>query len=729
MSYHNPYHFVPVAAGGRTGDVTREEFERGAVGRLRHDRFANGGFSGRLVCRLTAKSPLVLGAARGEASSAAPAEVEPFERDGRPAVPGSSLRGLLSSIAEAASNSALRVLTDQPYSFRRPMRPPERLLSAIGMIVEAEAEAGGGHLRLRVLTLPTCRDGHTVPEPYRLPLPNLKVYLADRRSIEDAATFHFRTFTANRPEFFGLKLRARTWPANGTFVVPNDPQVHQRNGLILSQISLDGHPPVPWNRIPAAEAAAYTRGIVRVLGCWNRDDIPTGKKHELFIPYPVAAERWPTLPIDPLAIERFEDLADQRTEDRSDLPYEPRDTDRGGSEGRLRLKPGDLVFFRADSTPRGAMVTEVAFSSIWRGRVEHNGHRATARTFFKTVDPELLPFGPERRVVTPAEQLFGFVEADVPREPRRPALALASRVFVSDARIHGQDAEPYLPAVTLRILDRPKPPSPALYFRLPRAEGGYISKTELRPGTHRPQGRKMYLHHRQQDAAAWESAHTDPADPKSRLIQKARVRPLKRGTEFWFHVDFENLSEAELGLLCYAVRPGPTFLHKLGMGKPLGLGSVCIDPMGLFLLDRTRRYTSDGVFAPRYARAWRANEQDPAPWPRAYEREHQVPADATAGAASLFEERRAVFQPASGDIAKALELIGKPGALRTRVHTPLVEGHEDPEDETFRWFVANDQGSGSEREGNRLEPARTHLRPIEERDTHLPTLEALPWND
>ena len=59
-----------------------------------------------------------------------PKVVRPFEIDGRPAVPASTLRGLISAVAEAASNSALRVVADTYYSVREPM---DQFRPAVGM--------------------------------------------------------------------------------------------------------------------------------------------------------------------------------------------------------------------------------------------------------------------------------------------------------------------------------------------------------------------------------------------------------------------------------------------------------------------------------------------------------------------------------------------------------------------------------------------------------------------
>ncbi len=111
-------------------------------------------------------------------------KVVPFELEaGKPAIPASSLRGLISSIVEAASNSALRVLEDKSYSFRRSMKDRTDILSAIGMVI---VDGSTGDYRLRPLTLPTIEirrqgDPAVLPDSYRglFPVPNLKVYVGN----------------------------------------------------------------------------------------------------------------------------------------------------------------------------------------------------------------------------------------------------------------------------------------------------------------------------------------------------------------------------------------------------------------------------------------------------------------------------------------------------------------------------------------------------------------------
>ena len=81
---------------------------------------------------------------------------------------------------------------------------------------------------------------------------------------------------------------------------------------------------------------------------------------------------------------------------------------------------------------------------------------------------------------------------------------------------------------------------------------------------------------------------------------KVRVNPVKADTTFNFHVDFNNLLEWELGLLCYALKPNANYCHKIGMGKPLGLGSVDIEISSLRTINRRKRYLEDDRQQSRY---------------------------------------------------------------------------------------------------------------------------------
>ncbi len=117
---------------------------------------------------------------------------------------------------------------------------------------------------------------------------------------------------------------------------------------------------------------------------------------------------------------------------------------------------------------------------------------------------------------------------------------------------------------------------------------------ELPPSDFATQGTKFYLHNSDIQSQPWKSA--DRSKGNADLERKATVALLKRRVTFDFHVDFDNLSEHELNILCYALRPSKLFRHKIGLGKALGLGSMRIDPVSLVLVDRAARYSAEAIF-------------------------------------------------------------------------------------------------------------------------------------
>jgi hypothetical protein len=282
---------------------------------------------------------------------------------------------------------------------------------------------------------------------------------------------------------------------------------------------------------------------------------------------------------------------------------------------------------------------------------------------------------------------------------------------------------PYAPEVTLKILGSPKPPSPVMYFRLPN-RGSYVRKTDLRPGIHHPQGRKFYLHHQEKGKEPW---RTSAQNEQENCLQKVRITPIKANATFYFHIDFDSLSRHELGLLLYALRPSAQFRHKIGMAKPLGLGSITIEPVGVFCVNRKIRYSVAGTFSDkgeitsRYHQTWEPQDENRKWWPLQYERER----NAIGVALDIDTVRQEFTQLIDADIKKALELLGDPGKVRHPVHTPLTQDNEDDESETFKWFVANDQGSG--RGPNKIAPHQEYLEPLTKDSVDLPTLSIHPW--
>ncbi|HID99175.1 MAG TPA: hypothetical protein EYP59_02655 [Thiotrichaceae bacterium] len=128
----NPYHFVPAVPIEETSEQyqrwlsVKENFKKRKEDyRYDHSRYyadSKTCYSGRIICKLTAETPFFVGASNtreADKNQHFSTIVVPFELDGKPAIPASTLRGLLSSIVEAASNSALRVLNNERYSLKK----------------------------------------------------------------------------------------------------------------------------------------------------------------------------------------------------------------------------------------------------------------------------------------------------------------------------------------------------------------------------------------------------------------------------------------------------------------------------------------------------------------------------------------------------------------------------------------------------------------------------------
>ncbi len=71
--------------------------------------------------------------------------------------------------------------------------------------------------------------------------------------------------------------------------------------------------------------------------------------------------------------------------------------------------------------------------------------------------------------------------------------------------------------------------------------------------------------------------------------QHSVISPISEGNKFSGKIRFENLTDEELGALLFALDLPKECCHKIGMGKPIGLGSIKITPK-LFLSNRKDRY-------------------------------------------------------------------------------------------------------------------------------------------
>lgn len=157
----------------------------------------------------------------------------------------------------------------------------------------------------------------------------------------------------------------------------------------------------------------------------------------------------------------------------------------------------------------------------------------------------------------------------------------ASRVYFEDAELVNTFTDVCMAETIPKILSFPKPTTFQHY--LEQSENADLNNLNHWNSSCNIRGHKLYWHRRN---CEWKE--DKPVDIKDR--QHTIMKPVKAGTQFTCKIRFENLTEVELGALLFTLDLPKKHYHKLGMGKPLGLGTVKITPT-LYLSDRKKRYS------------------------------------------------------------------------------------------------------------------------------------------
>lgn len=153
----------------------------------------------------------------------------------------------------------------------------------------------------------------------------------------------------------------------------------------------------------------------------------------------------------------------------------------------------------------------------------------------------------------------------------------AGRVFFEDAIAEKVE---FLNPAHPKILSSPKPTCIQHYLKQDRREMRHYDSPD---STIR--GYKLYWH---RDGRDW--VEKDTTTIEQHRTQYTMITPVKEGSVFKGRIRFENLTKVELGALLFVLDLPEGLAHKIGMAKPLGLGSIRITPE-LYLSNREKRYT------------------------------------------------------------------------------------------------------------------------------------------
>ncbi len=148
------------------------------------------------------------------------------------------------------------------------------------------------------------------------------------------------------------------------------------------------------------------------------------------------------------------------------------------------------------------------------------------------------------------------------------------KVNIGDACAYADQVRKYEPIHTA-VLVEPKP----------RHRDFYLDQAKKQIA-----GRKYYFHH---------SPEVEPLTAAGpiyfgNILANRFIQPLDYDTRFHFRVAFTNLEADEFAALMLAIVLEHNMRHKIGYGKPLGLGSISLAPTSLTLIDYSKRYTQPG---------------------------------------------------------------------------------------------------------------------------------------
>ena len=531
---HAPYNFVPLPQKVVTAGTLRPR-----------DTYYADRCTGAIDCTLTTESPLYIRsgvtAAEYDAGVVSKDSPEFFYTDvhtKRPVIPGSSLRGMLRGLVEIVGYGKAQPVTQKKIFYRGVADKMTTLRVSYHSQVQA---ARAGYVQ--------GRNGEY--------------------SIKPAKTIGDRSF---------FKVTENILRDGGiSFVSLRDPRY--RPQYVECWFKPSGRFADSAGQVSARHASGFEKGTLVCSGPFGAK-----KKKHWIVPAPDAGATPIAIP-DDIASEYFDTLSDHQKQ-------QPFDEQTGC------LVQGRPVFY----LERDGNVVDFGPTRNFRiGYRQSGGRLATSPRDF--VPPELRHPGD----VDLAEAIFGCVAQDLEMDAPKP-LALVGRVSVSNAHLADNQAEQSLwlagnpeGIIVPQILSGPKPTTFAHYLiqkKPDRVEimgkGGARPGLDLShyasasPGDTVTRGHKLYWHRDNVGRAQIEeTAEVAPDD-----TQHTRFKPLRAGVEFSFRVHFENLSLVELGALLWTLKlPGPgDYRHKLGMGKPLGMGAVRIEIAELRPSKRQVRY-------------------------------------------------------------------------------------------------------------------------------------------
>ena len=564
--FHNPYNFIPTPlrdVDGPLGDCCPRT----------RDRFHADCYSGTIRVTLTAKTPLlIVDASRSKEDSQGhkqfPLRMSP---DGTPHLVPTSVKGMLRAAYEAVTNSRYSVFPkhDAELAYRMPVKDGLKL-------IPARVETGD-QLRLLAGTSEIGQQGPEgpmygawLPRYHRGKIGRDAVRYADGElpAHGDEVECWVERFEHQRFSFWRVLTICRK---GDTLPVPpattKGSRKHQPTG---ERKQVEGHVCVTGPNIDRKhdERVFFTSGSVRTLNLSDGDK-----------------RRWKTLILNYRDANRSElDAGQKGPPALKDSEFSRHIT--GGAKGKKaeeELSEGTLCY---------ALIEGDQLAGLFPVNISRRLHDESPLALLdESLQPATALDG-----LSPADRVFGWVSQHAGEGAYKGGVRVGPvRCVTEDAiEIFGRDNP-----LPLAILGAPKPQQTRFYGAKDSSGAPFDNGVSKQQAAYRRgvglRGRKTYPHHaglpedhwkrpmedrtqksngghHQEYRRARDKEGNEQRDNQNRSVE-AWVRP---GAAFEFDLHLDNLSRVELGAMLFLLTLPDDHFHRLGGGKPLGFGSVCL---------------------------------------------------------------------------------------------------------------------------------------------------------
>lgn len=605
--FHNPYTFIPALVRPQAVTGTGP-FGLGDCSPAGHDILLDGMWTGRIGVILKTQTPLLLlDSAEATENEDGHKTYQPLLRNGKPYLPPTSVKGMLRTAYEAATNSRFGVFAGHEQSLGYRPAPRAHLVPArvgpdgraVDLLLGTSplGNRGGGNGVLHAAWLPQyCNHPLLYPD-------------GSQPTHKDEVRMHLRLIQhhrwkpgrhgnagQHRPDFrywrvMAIARKGESLPrAPGASSARRVPGRSYHEQLTQTRDDVDGVVFITYQNFPRKRHERVFFGTTRNIRVDER----------VFTAYE-------TLVADYRAARREDDIHRRPYQGGYARPEQWIAPEPGKTawsphlhdDSRSKLNPSDLCYAELDTQDRNVI-------GLYPVLIPRKLHVAAPHDL---LDRSLRP-AERREDLSPADRVFGWVN------PSGHG-AYRGQIRVGPVNAECARVETFGPqGFPLAILAQPKPQHGRFYLAagkpdrlrpLPNTtskDGWYVRGQTLR-------GRKAYPHHAGLPDGYWRDPNADRTQqPEDGRYQEYR-RPhqqtgdgdLVDGTRFaidpatekrdnqnrsitgWiapcstfrFTLEARNLSDIELGALLWVLSLPDKHYHRLGLGKPLGFGSVQVE--------------------------------------------------------------------------------------------------------------------------------------------------------